>query len=268
MDLPRKELEGEPCAPSPLLVEKLPAVVWTTNERLLITSLAGGGLSELNLRLENFIDRPLQEFLPGLESDARPLLAHQQALAGGASSFDIGMMGRELRAHVEPVRGANRAVVGVIGVAVDNTEGQVAERALRLSEQSYRSLFEEAPFGICRSTLGGDLLQVNRAMVEMLGYESEAELLLRSMASEIFSDQESYSRFLVKFLGPVPCQGFECAWKCQDGRTVLVRLGGRAVRDDAGRIFYLEILAENITQRKKLEEQLRQGQKLQAIGQL
>jgi len=64
----------------------------------------------------------------------------------------------------------------VIGVALDNAERRTAERALRLSEQSYRSLIEETPYGICRSTLGGQFLQVNRAMVEMLAFDSETEL--------------------------------------------------------------------------------------------
>ncbi len=135
----------------------------------------------------------------------------------------------------------------MIGVALDNTERRTAERALRLSEQSYRSLIEETPYGICRSTLGGQFLQVNRAMVEMLAYDSETELLLRSMGTDIFAVLEVYEQFHTKLLSTSSCQGFECAWRRADGNTILVRLGGRAMRDDTGAVSYFEILAEDVT---------------------
>jgi len=251
-----------------LLVEKIPAVLWTTDTELCLTSVAGAGLAPMNVRPEDYLGVSLIDFSAHLGPDATPLVAHRQALNGKGSTFDIEILGRDLQAHVEPLRGPEGNIVGVIGVALDNTERRVAESALRLSEQSYRSLIEGAPYGICRSTVDGQLLQVNRAMAEMLSYESETELLLQSLRTQVFNQPIDYDEFLAQLRGRGSCQGFECTWRCQSGQTILVRLGGRSVLDGTGEISYLEILAENVTERKQLENQLRQAQKMQAIGQL
>ena len=243
-------------------------MLWTMDRDLRLTSVAGAALAALNVRGEDYLGVSLIDFLPRLGPDAKALVAHRSALRGKGSTFDIELMGRNLQAHVEPLRGPKGSIVGVIGVALDNTDRHVAERALRLSEQSYRSLIEGAPYGICRSTIDGQLLQVNRAMAEMLSYESETELLLRSLKTEVFHQSINYDKFLTQFRGRSSCQGFECTWRCHGGKTILVRLGGWSVLDGTGEISYLEILAENITERKQLENQLRQAQKMQAIGQL
>jgi PAS domain S-box-containing protein len=155
----------------------------------------------------------------------------------------------------------------VIGIAVDDTERLVSQRALRMSEQSYRSLIEEAPHAICRSTATGNLLQVNRAMLEMLGY-SEPDMLVRNLRDEVFADSESYDEFLEKLRGRKSLHGFESAWARRDGRVLQVSIGGRLAADSSGKISYVDFIAENISERKQLEGQLRQAQKMQAVGQL
>jgi two-component system cell cycle sensor histidine kinase/response regulator CckA len=251
-----------------LLVEKIPAVLWTTNAALRFTSLAGAGLEAMNANARQYLGAPVTEFFPHAGAEITPLAGHQRALQGQASRFDIEMMGRALQAHVEPLRAPTGEVAGVIGVALDNTERQVAERKLRLSEQGYRCLIEEAPYAIVLSTVSGQFLQVNRAAVEMLGYESEAELLLTGLKTDIFARMSDYDRFLGHLQVTGSCQGFESVWRRHDGKIIAVSLGGRAVRNHVGRISYFEILAENITEKKQLEEQLRQAQKMQAVGQL
>jgi PAS domain S-box-containing protein len=269
--LPREEALGVSLSsPSSLhlLIEKIPAILWTADMHLRITSLAGSGLAASNIRPDDYLGRPLEEFLHALSSNEGAVMAHHRALHGHTSAFQGTAGGRDLKGHVEPLREANGNIVGVIGVALDNTDFRVAERALQISEQNYRSLFEEAPYGICRSTLSGQLLQVNRAMVEMLGYASEEDLLLRDLGREIFQDEVMYRDFLDKTLRTTSHQGFECSWRRQPAAELIVRLGGRAVRDEHGEVLYVQILAENVTELKQLEEQLRQGQKMQAIGQL
>src|SRR5260370_4517905 len=105
-------------------------------------------------------------------------------------------------------------------------------------------------------------------MAEMLSFESETELLLQSFRTEVFNQPINYDEFLAQLRVRGSCQGFGCVWRCQDGKSILVRLGGWRVMDGTGEISYLEILGENVTDRKQLENQLRQAQKMQAIGQL
>ncbi|HEY7405870.1 MAG TPA: ATP-binding protein [Candidatus Angelobacter sp.] len=257
-----------PAPPLHLLVEKIPAVLWTTDSLLRLTSLAGAGLSSVKLDAKDYVERPLHEFLKAIGAGAGPFAAHTRALEGVASVLELATREHDFKAHVEPLREANGTIVGVIGVALDVTEYRVAERALRLSEQSHRSLFDEAPYGICRFTAAGQLLQVNPTMVEMLGYESEADLLLCDLDREIFAEPSSYHDFLEQIARSTTCQGFECAWRHAESRQLTVRLGGRAVRNESREIVYVEMFVENVTERKQLEDQLRQGQKMQAIGQL
>src|SRR5262249_6914956 len=123
--------------------------------------------------------------------------AHQKALMGESALFHVDIGGHSLEAQLEPITGANGSISGVVGLALDSTERLMAETALRLSELSYRSLIEEAPYAMCRATESGQLLQVNRAMLEMLGYDpaNEAELLVRDLPL-IYVSPEGYQALL------------------------------------------------------------------------
>jgi len=250
------------------LVDKVPAVLWVTDLELRVASLAGAGLQAMGVRAEDHIGASVEALFPGVPGDQNSLRAHRKALSGEGCAFECPIKGRDLEAHVEPLRGPNGAIVGVVGAALDNTDRLVAGRALRLAEQSYRSLIEGAPFAICRSTLSGQLLQVNRSMVEMLGYESGTELLVRDLRAEIFASVGKFDDFRKRLLDKGACRGFESKWRGRDGQELQVSAAGRAVRDKAGEVLYLDILAENVTDQRQFEAHLRQAQKMQAIGQL
>jgi PAS domain S-box-containing protein len=141
-----------------------------------------------------------------------------------------------------------------------------AQEGLRRSEINFRSLVTHAPYGVCRCDSGGILLDVNPAFVSMLGYASGAELVGRNLAN-LHSDTQQwfsladYLRTLQKF------QGLAADWARKDGSIINVRLSGRAFRDDRKTIFF-ELFAEDVTERRALEQQLRQAQKMEAIGRL
>jgi two-component system, cell cycle sensor histidine kinase and response regulator CckA len=219
------------------------------------------------------LDHPLVgAYLPSLvsstETEEAFIDAHLRALRGHPGRFELAINENCWLGRVAPLLGAAEQIAGVSGAIFDYTDRAFTELSLRLSEQSYRSLIEEAPFSIARATLSGQLLQVNRAMVEMLSYESEQDLLLRSLGSEIFLSPRFYQEFVSGLSSSGSLHGFESTWRRLDGKSISVSLAARATRDDLDRISYLEIIAENITDRKQLEQQLRQAQKLQAVGQL
>lgn len=262
------QLNTSPATSLSSLVAKIPAVLWVTDLDLRFTSLAGAALQSINVRPEDYLGTPVETLFPAASIGHRSIHAHHRALGGERCSFECSVRGRDLEAHVEPLCGPDGAIVGVIGAALDGTDRMVAGRALRLAQQSYRSLIEGAPYAICRSTLSGQLLQVNRPMVEMLGYESEPELLVLDLRDEIFALGAKFDDFRRKLLDKNACRGFESAWRRRDATELQVRVAGRAVRDKTGEVLYLDILAENVTEQKQLEAQLRQAQKMQAIGQL
>src|SRR5207247_1284603 len=84
--------------------------------------------------------------------------------------------------------GAAERVTGVIGVGTDVTGRQRAEEALRRSEESSRAVVENASYGIYRSTPEGKFLAANPAVVRLLGYASDAELLGVDLARDVYAD--------------------------------------------------------------------------------
>jgi len=249
------------------LLQKMPALLWATDADGAFTSLAGSGLEAAGVVPSHYAGQPIEALFPAGRAGTGPRHAHLKALLGHAATFDTEVNGRELQAHLEPLRDAGGTILGVIGVALDLTERMAAERALRVSEQSYRSLIQEAPYAMCRCTLDGQLLQVNRAMVELLGYDAscESELLVRDL-DEIFAGTFSTLRNALLQEGTV--NGMETGWLPRDGDLVQVVVSGRAFRDRTGAITLLDILAQNVTDKKRLEEHLYQAHKMQAIGQL
>ena len=151
-------------------------------------------------------------------------------------------------------------------VAQDVTERQRAEEALRRSEANYRSLVQGAPYGIYRAGADGKLLDVNPALVDMLGYSSEAELIAVNLDTDVYRDPGERMRILRQH--PERLAGVEVAWKRRDATPITVRLSGRLVRDPKGSTDYYEMIAENVTEQRALEHQLRQAQKMEAVGRL
>jgi two-component system, cell cycle sensor histidine kinase and response regulator CckA len=247
------------------LLDRLPAIVWTADSQLKFTSLTGAGLSGAVAQARSFSGRPVNSLFGPSAAAAE---GHRKSLQGMGSTFHAELNGRQIEAHVEPLYSPGGEVVGVIGVALDCTERLVAEALLRLSAQSYRSLIENAPYAMCRVTESGQLLQVNRAMLEMLGYspDSEADLLVRDLPL-IYDSSAGFETFRAGLRKGV-VQGLDSTWTRADGSPVPVRVGGRATRDSEGRTIYIDVIAEDVTERRELELRLAQAQKMQAIGQL
>jgi two-component system cell cycle sensor histidine kinase/response regulator CckA len=142
------------------------------------------------------------------------------------------------------------------------------EEALRRSEARSRSLILSAAFGICRCTLGGRFLDVNPALINMLGYGSVEELLELNARREVFVNPEELDRLTKDYRSTGSLNGVEVQWKRKEGRVIIVRLSGCAasINDEPEEV--LELIAEDITDRRQLEEQLRQAQKMDAVGRL
>jgi PAS domain S-box-containing protein len=142
-------------------------------------------------------------------------------------------------------------------IVQDVTDRHEAQEALQESELKYRSLFENAPLGIFRTTPDGRILAANNSLVRMLGYSTFEELAARNLEEEGYEPESPRSRFkqMIEEKGYV--EGLESAWTRRDGATIFVREHSHVVRNKEGDIACYEGILEDITQRKIAEEQLR-----------
>ena len=147
-----------------------------------------------------------------------------------------------------------------------NAALRAAQERLRLSESNFRSLVTNAPYGICRCDARGHLVDVNPALVQSLGYESASELVGRNL-STLYANGQEWFTLADNLRNHEPFQGVTADWVRKDGSITAVRLSGRAISDE-NKNFSFEIFGEDVTERRALEQQLRQSQKMEAIGRL
>ena len=133
-----------------------------------------------------------------------------------------------------------------------------AEKQFRHSEAHYRALVSNLAYGICRCGTEGEFLDVNQAMVTMLGYTSREELLLVNLAAEILCDPSQRAQLLGHFCEEDPGNPLEVVWKRKDGTHLRLRLSGREVSTEEGKSDSYEIIAEDVTKQRELEDHLRQ----------
>jgi diguanylate cyclase (GGDEF)-like protein/PAS domain S-box-containing protein len=136
-------------------------------------------------------------------------------------------------------------------------ERDEAEKMLHHSEARYRALVGNLTYGMCRCSAEGKCQDVNQALVTMLGYSSREELLAVDCTSKVLCDPTERARMLGHSLGD-DRNPLEVEWKRKDGVPLKVRLSGREVHGREGELEGFEIIVEDVTQQRILEEHLRQ----------
>lgn len=133
-----------------------------------------------------------------------------------------------------------------------------AEKRLRHSEAHYRALVGNLSYGICRCRADGKFLDVNQTLVTMLGYGSREELLEVNLASDIVSDPRKRAQLLGHSGHELKVDPIEIDWKRRDGTGLKVRLSGREVSSGEAEMDSYEVIAEDVTKQRELEDNLRQ----------
>lgn len=147
-----------------------------------------------------------------------------------------------------------------------NAALRATQEGLRRSEINFRSLVTNAPYGVCRCDSTGQLLDTNPALLGMLGYSSDKELLGKHLGG-LYADTQQWFELADRLRSAASFNGLTAEWLRKDGTATVVRVSGRTVSNsDKGRTF--ELFAEDVTERRALEQQLRQSQKMEAIGRL
>ena len=150
----------------------------------------------------------------------------------------------------------------------DITERKRAVEALRVSEASFRSVVEDAPYGIYQADDEGHFLRVNPALQRMLGYSTTDELQNVNLEKEIFRRLQDFRGMRETLHSHDEFKELEIEWRKKDGTPITVRCSGRRVREENEGSAFHEVFAEDVTDKRVLEAQLRMAGKMEAIGRL
>jgi two-component system cell cycle sensor histidine kinase/response regulator CckA len=160
-----------------------------------------------------------------------------------------------------------------LGIANEALRAEIRERnrmesALRESEEKYRTLFEQSKDVIFFSTPEGQFLDINPAGVELFGYSSKEELMQIDITRDLFCKPADRERYQQALMNEGYVKDYELTLHRKDGQVVTVLESTNIVRDAEERIIAYRGIIRDITEKKQLEQQLIQSQKMESIGTL
>jgi len=166
------------------------------------------------------------------------------------------------------VRDAKNGITSLVGVVLDVTDRVRRDEELRLSEERYRELFENANDIIYTHDLAGTFTGINKAAERVLGY-SQDDVPRITVQDVVVPEQLELAQGMVarKVAGDVSRTEYELDVLARSGRRVTLEVNTRLVKRD-GVVVAVQGIARDVTERKRLEWQLGQSQKMEAVGQL
>jgi diguanylate cyclase (GGDEF)-like protein/PAS domain S-box-containing protein len=236
----------------PSIADQIPAIVWTTDVDLRVTSRSGAGPKSLVLPTR-VVGASLREQYDRGELTAESVDAHRQALAGQSVSYQIPLADRYYDAHVKPLRNEGGAIVGVVGLAVDVSDRERALVQARRSQLELEDFVEHTPVGIRWMGPDGTILRANQAELETLGYSSE-EYVGKNFAA-FHVDPEVAADTLRRLRAGEPLPDVETRLRRRDG-SICYGLVSASARFDGGEFVHARCLTRDITERKRVEQQL------------
>ncbi|MEO0376245.1 MAG: PAS domain S-box protein [Cyanobacteria bacterium P01_A01_bin.17] len=145
-----------------------------------------------------------------------------------------------------------------VSFGIDITECQQAEDALKIAEEKYRSIFENALEGIFQLSPDGHFISVNPAMAKIHRYVSPNDMMGRidDISQQVYVNAERWATFIKKVEAQGTVKGFEYRSYCKGGGIIWTQVDARVVRDKTGAVLYYEGIVQDITERIRREEQL------------
>jgi len=261
--------------------EMLNAIVEGTTAAIYVKDLQGryqlmnsAGVALVGKKLDEIVGKKDSElFSP--ESAGEIMARDQEMLQSGAVStyeeeIARGSLTRTFLTTKGPLRDAQGRISGIVGSSLDITERYRAIEALAESEERFRTIFDGSPIGMAVISTDGNIVASNSACREMLNL-TEEDLIGVAIFDELThpddraGDAERFERLI---RGEIEYDRREKRYILSDGRRVFADLHLYLVRDKKGAARYVIGISVDITERKSLETQLRQAQRMETIGRL
>ncbi len=155
-----------------MILEQAPVLLWSTDKDLRVTSAVGAGLRALDFPTRER-GLTLYEYFNIPHDDIEPIASHRRALAGESVATQIEWQGRTYDVHVDPLRSAEGAVIGTIGVALDVSERALSQESLRRSEERFHLLGRATSDVVWDWDLQSDGMWMNENAAKVFGYNAE-----------------------------------------------------------------------------------------------
>ncbi|MCG3117945.1 MAG: hypothetical protein ALAOOOJD_00070 [bacterium] len=259
-----------------LLTNQMPAVLWTTDTELRVTSSLGMGLTALGLQPQEILEMMRLKYSSAMTMEFLPSAAHRRALAGESVSYEINWKGHGFGCRVGPLYDVKKSLIGTIGIAFDISGQKQAEEEvrqlnvkleqsvqmrtaeLRASEERYRMLYEDNPSMYFTVDASGEVLSVNQFGAQQLGYTVN-ELVGQSVLKVFYDEDKAHAASHLErcLQNPGKIHTWELRKVRRNGSLLWVRETARANRGANGE-FVVFIVCEDMTSHKRLEEEIRQ----------
>jgi PAS domain S-box-containing protein len=252
-----------------LLLERMPAVVWTTDRNLRFTYSTGGGLASLGLGSDQLtvVGTSLYSYFRTRDPSHPGIAPHLRALEGESVAFDLKWHDRFFHARIEPLRDQRENIVGCIGLALDVTEQTRTGEALKTSETRLRRLVDSNVIGIVFWNESGGITEANGAFLRLVGFGRD-ELLSDAFSWRDLTPPE-YRALDEQALAQLRSTGkstpFEKEYVTKDGTRVPVLVGAARVDDSRGgpleSVAFILDLREQVRLRRARDQLLAQEQR-------
>ncbi len=170
--------------------------------------------------------------------------------------------------YAVPLLNDTGEILGYVGSIYDITARKQTDETVRESEEKYRTLFEHSHDVIYISTVDGRFIDINPAGVKLFGFQSRAELLAADLGRDLYFDPDERKQLVERLMEQGSVQAVELHLKDRNERPITVLASINAVRDAKGEITAFRGILHDITETKQLERELRQSQKMEAVGRL
>ena len=254
------------------VVEHMQTALWVWNVeggalRLEYANRASEGTT--GLRVDQILGRTIDEVLPAIPPSFASRLLE---IADTSELLDAGELeyaDERVRPGIFSVKAFPLSGRRVALTFDDVTEVSRSRRALQESEARFRTAFDASALGMALETVDGSFLGVNDRLAEMLGYEKQ-ELVLLDVQAVTHPDDAEETLSLLRRLasGDVDSYTVEKRYLRKDGTVLLAEVTASAVRDADGAPAAIVAHVRDVTRQKELESQLRQAQKMEAVGRL